>query len=514
MPDTVRSIPFEERTVPALLERQAARFGERPLLSCGGERLSYAGTREAVARAAGGLHAAGIEPGDRVALMCPNGLELLLTWLACGWLGAIAVPLNTAARGAQLEHALASSAPRLLVVEESLVHAIEAVRAPSSLEHRWIAGGRHTTGPAAAPHPARPGDTLSILYTSGTTGASKGVCCPHAQFFWWGVHTAEHLGVNERDTLFTVLPLFHTNALNTFFQALLTGARLHLGTRFSASRFWAEARDADATVTYLLGAMVQMLRKRPPSELDRAHRIRVALSPATPAEAVADFRSRFGVELVDGYGSTETNYVLAAPPGERRPGTMGRVVAGFEARVVDPEDADVQPGVPGELVLRHSEPFSFATGYHGLPGATVAAWRNLWFHTGDRVVRDHDGYFAFVDRLGDAIRRRGENISSWEVEQALLTHPAVETAAVVPVPSELGEDEVLAFVVARAGAALEPQELVLHLEPRLASFAVPRYVELVPELPLTENGKVRKVVLRERGLGAATWDREAPGLSG
>ncbi|MBA3329677.1 MAG: AMP-binding protein, partial [Actinobacteria bacterium] len=385
---TARELPAEERTVPALLQRQAARYGKRSLLACGNERLTYAGTRDAVARIAGDLRTAGIEPGDRVALMCPNGLELLLTWLACGWLGAIAVPLNTAARGAQLEHALASSAPRLLVVEPELMHTIDAVRAPSSLEHRWIAGAPRPAGPAVAPHLARPGDTLSILFTSGTTGASKGVCCPHAQFFWWGVHTAEHLGVSEEDTLFTVLPLFHTNALNTFFQALLTGANLHLGTRFSASRFWAEAREADATITYLLGAMVQILRRRPPSELDRAHRVRVALSPATPAEAVADFRARFGVELVDGYGSTETNYVLAAPPGERRPGTMGRVVAGFEARVVDAEDADVQPGVPGELVLRHSEPFSFATGYHGLPEATVAAWRNLWFHTGDRVVRN------------------------------------------------------------------------------------------------------------------------------
>jgi len=500
--------------VPALLERQAARYAERPLLACGGERLTYAGTRDAVARAAGALAAAGIEPGDRVALMCPNGLDLLLTWLACGWLGAIAVPLNTAARGAQLEHALASSAPRLLVVGAGLAHAIDAVRAPDSLERRWIAGESRMESPAAAPHLARPGDTLSILFTSGTTGPSKGVCCPHAQFFWWGVHTAEHLGVNERDTLFTVLPLFHTNALNTFFQALLTGARLHLGTRFSASRFWDEARAAEATVTYLLGAMVQILRRRPPSELDQAHRVRVALSPATSAEAVADVRARFGVELLDGYGSTETNYVLAAPPGERRPGAMGKVVAGFEARVVDEEDVDLPPGAPGELVLRHSEPFSFATGYDGLPQATVAAWRNLWFHTGDRVVRDEDGWFAFIDRLGDAIRRRGENISSWEVEQALQTHPAVETAAVVPVPSELGEDEVLAFVVARAGATLEPHELILHLEPRLASFAVPRYVELVPELPLTENGKVRKVVLRERGLGEATWDRESAGLPG
>jgi crotonobetaine/carnitine-CoA ligase len=420
---------------------------------------------------------------------------------------------------------LANSAPRLLVLEAELAGALDSVaRVPAELSRLWLVGGGDPgrgwpslpaepfpeDGPEARPHAVRPGDTLSILYTSGTTGLSKGVCCPHAQFHWWGVLTAEHLEVTGDDVLYTVLPLFHTNALNTFFQALLYGAELRVGARFSASRFWREAHETGATVTYLLGAMVQILRRGPRSPADTAHRVRIALSPATPPEAVGDFRARFGVDLVDGYGSTETNFVIGGPLAEQRPGTMGRVVEGFEARVVDDDDRELPAGVPGELVLRHSEPFSFATGYYALPGATVESWRNLWFHTGDRVVRDEDGFFRFVDRLKDAIRRRGENISSFEVEQALTTHPDVESAAVVPVASELGEDDVLAFVVPRPGATLEPEALVRHLEPRLASFAIPRYLELVTELPLTENGKVRKFVLRERGVQATTWDREAP----
>ena len=269
-------------------------------------------------------------------------------------------------------------------------------------------------------------------------------------------------------------------------------------------------RAADATVTYLLGAMVAILLRQPPGEGDRDHRLRIALAPATPAEASRAFSERFGVPtLLDGYGSTETNMILANTLDGYRPGTMGLALPEFEARVVDELDAEVPPGTPGELVLRHREPFSFALGYNGLPEATVAAWRNLWFHTGDRVAQDADGAFRFLDRLTDAIRRRGENISSWEVEQALQSHPTVAAAAAVPVPSDLAEDEVLAFLVLRDGAEPAYEELVRWCEPRLAAYAVPRYLEILDRLPLTENGKVRKVELRARGLGARTWDREA-----
>jgi crotonobetaine/carnitine-CoA ligase len=209
---------------------------------------------------------------------------------------------------------------------------------------------------------------------------------------------------------------------------------------------------------------------------------------------------------------TETNAVIGPRDGQQRPGWMGRTMPGFEARVVDEQDVEVPDGTAGELVLRADEPYAFSTGYWRMPEETVAAWRNLWFHSGDRIVRDEDGYFRFLDRLKDAIRRRGENISSWEVEEVLLRHPSVAAAAVVPVPSELGEDEVLAFVVAVPQKAIDPVELVRFCEPLLAYFAIPRFVDVVEELPLTENGKVRKVVLRERGVTESTWDREAAGI--
>ncbi|HVV93709.1 MAG TPA: AMP-binding protein, partial [Hyphomicrobiales bacterium] len=316
------------------------------------------------------------------------------------------------------------------------------------------------------------------------------------------------LGEGER--LYTALPLFHVNALNTVYQALLTGSTAIFGKRFSVSGLWPALVEARATVTYLLGAMVPMLLSRPETPLDRAHPVRIALGPGVPAAFHGPFRERFGFALVDGYGSTETNFVIADPDGP--PGTMGRLRPGFDARVVDAEDNAVPPGEAGELALRAAEPFAFASGYFGLPEATVAAWRNLWFHTGDRVVQEADGRFRFVDRLKDSIRRRGENISAFEVEAALLAHPAVAAAAVFAVPAETAEDEVMAAVVLRDGAALDAAALIAFAAPKLPAFAVPRFVEFLDALPLTENGKPQKFKLRERGVTPATWDRERQGF--
>jgi carnitine-CoA ligase len=340
---------------------------------------------------------------------------------------------------------------------------------------------------------------------------SKGVCCPHAQYFWWAVYTGQLLGVRENDVLMTTLPIFHTNALGTFFQALLNGATLVFEPRFSASGFISALARHNATVTYVLGAMVPILLAQAPSSADRTHSVRIALAPAVPAHFHAQFTERFGFGLLDGYGSTETNCIMGAPLAEQRPGMMGRLLSGFSARVVDSHDNEVADGEAGELMLRADEPFAFATGYFGMPEKTVEAWRNLWFHTGDRVVRESDGFYRFIDRMKDAIRRRGENISSYEVEQVLVSHPQVENAAVFPVRSELAEDEVMAAVVLRPGEKIDYAALLDYCQPRMPYFAVPRYLEFVDALPVTENGKVTKYKLRERGVTAASWDREKAG---
>jgi crotonobetaine/carnitine-CoA ligase len=237
--------------------------------------------------------------------------------------------------------------------------------------------------------------------------------------------------------------------------------------------------------------------------------MRVVLGPGVPAPAAAAWRERTGIAIVDGYGSTETNFVIASPPEPPREGTMGWLQPGFAARVVDDDDVELPAGAAGELVLRADAPFAFATGYFHRAEETLRAWRNLWFHTGDRVLRDHDGAFRFVDRLKDSIRRRGENISSYEVEQVLLCHAAVAAAAVYPVRSELAEDEVMAALVARPDATLDPAELAAFCTTRLPRFAVPRFFDVVADLPRTENGKVQKFRLRELGVTPTAWDREA-----
>jgi crotonobetaine/carnitine-CoA ligase len=514
-----------QRTIPALLEEQAIVLGERPLLRVGELELSFREFRDVAATYSGTLLEAGVSRGDRVAVMLDDYTELLQLWAACAWSGAILVPIHSAFRGAQLARVLANAGPQVLATDATHLREIAALGSlPAELRDIWVVGddvagipARITCtpfpdpGPPVGPASLGPGDSLAILYTSGTTGPAKGVCCPHAQFYWYGVNTAAMLGVQPDDVLYTCLPFFHINAFATLMQAILTGAQIVVGPHFSASHFWKRVKDADATITYLLGAMVSILAGRDPVAEESLHRVRTALAPATPPHLYDLFRDRFGIALIDAWAMTETNAVIGPVDGEQRPGYMGRVFPGFEARVVDHEDDPVADGLAGELVVRSDHPFAFSTGYWRSAESTVASWRNLWFHTGDRVIREPDGYYKHIDRLKDVIRRRGENISAWEVEQVLQIHPQVVTSAVVPVPSELGEDEVMAYVVRQDGAQVSEAEIVAHCESRIAYFAIPRYIEFVGELPLTETGKVQKFVLRQRGVTAATWDRTLAG---
>jgi crotonobetaine/carnitine-CoA ligase len=549
-PDRVQPAPSgttpSPRTLPALLVRQAERFGDRPFLTIAGAHWRHRDAAPAAARAGAALRAAGIARGDRVALMTGNRVECLETFFGCGWIGAVSVPINTASMGPQIGYVLADSGARLLVVEAAFVERLTmAALAGTALEAIWVVGGesdavervgrgigRSASGLIRIEHyPSRvggaidaiaepadvgPGDTLAILYTSGTTGPAKGVLCPHAQYVAWGANTARILGLRADDVLVTTLPLFHINALNTAAQAAVSGCRVVFEARFSASGFWPAMQAAGATVVYLLGAMVPILLAQPVREAERAHRVRTGLGPGVPASAAEAFEARSGVALIDGYGSTETNFVIAGSGAAAERGTMGRLQPGFDARVVDADDNPLAAGIAGELVLRADAPFAFACAYFGKPEATVEAWRNLWFHTGDRVVRDADGVFRFVDRLKDTIRRRGENISSYEVEQVLLSHPGVAAAAAFPVRSDLAEDEVMVALVAHPdrSSALDPAEVARHCESRLPRFAIPRYIEIVDDLPRTANGKVQKFILRERGVGARTWDRQSNGRAG
>lgn len=516
------------RTVPVMLQRQADRYRDRALFVCDGVRWSYADVVGIAARSGGRFAAAGITKGDRVAILCGNRPEFLDLFLGCAWIGAVSVPLNIAARGPQLEHMLKTSGARLLVLERDLLPALEFVDFDVlKVEAIWIADpvaglpaqhrgvplrGLPAHGDAVPPADIKPHELLTILFTSGTTGPSKGVCCPHAQFFWWGFNVLRQLALRDGDVLHTTLPLFHVNAMATFFQALLNGCTQVAEKRFSASSFWPALVSSGATVTYVLGAMVPMLLSRPPCPEEKQHKVRVALAPGVPAHLHEVFTERTGIHLLDAYGATESNAVIGTTIDTRRPGWMGKLFEGFQARVADEDDNEVPDGTPGELLLRSDEPFAMAVGYFGMADKTVEAWRNLWLHSGDRVVRNEEGYYKFIDRMKDSIRRRGENISSFEVEKVIMSHPAVEIAAVFPVASDLAEDEVMTAIVIKEGAALDGADLIRFCEGRLSYFAIPRFVDFVAELPRTESGKVQKFKLRERGRSAGTWDREAAGI--
>ena len=503
-----------DRTVNRLLISASAAFSDSTALTDGVTSVTYAELPEWAARAAGGLHAAGVRPGDRVVVVSTNRLEVLEIFLGCSWLGAIFVPLNPDSPIEQLATFLDYVEPTAILAESACLNPVE--EAARTLSDRALNVGQISGGPGDpawlwAPGQAHdltlsePSSPLAILMTSGTTGVSKGVVCPQGQFIQWGDSVGELLNLTPNDVAYTCLPLFHTNALNGVIQSFIHGSRFHLGGRFSVSRFWERIRDAEATVTYLLGATVSMLLTRPPSDDDHAHRVSRILAPGTTTAVVLEFERRFGPELIEGHGMTETNLTIAPPPKERRLGFMGTVAKGFEAVAVDEQGLEVADGTPGELLLRTSIPSAFSLGYWRLPEVTAEANRGGWFHSGDRVVLE-EGWFRFLDRIKDVIRRRGENISAWEVEQVLDTIPGVLRSAVIPVPSEFGEDEVMAFIRTDGGAAGDSPAIIDACEARLARYAVPRYIDYVTEFPLTDTGKIRKHELRARGVTGTTWD--------
>ncbi len=520
----------DQRHIIQLLRQRAAAAPGRCLVMQEGRMLSAEDLLhqgEAFARA---LSAAGLKPGDRVVLQCTNRPEFLDVYVGCAMAGLVLVPVNTASRGSQLAYYVKNSGARVFITEQAMLAHLESARtvdeaAIDALDAIWsIDAGISSRqlpklksweeAPRAPQLDARishPSAAALVMYTSGTSGPSKGVICSHAQMYWWGAYSLGNLGVRQDDVLYTCLPLFHVNALNTFYQALLAGGHIVVGAKFSVSRFFDELAQCDATVTFLLGAMVPMLLSRPADAAEKAHQVRVALAPGASAEHYESFEQRTGIQVLDGFGSTETNFPICTPLDEPRPGWMGRVVRGFQARVVDEYDNEVPHGTPGELLLRNDEPFAFSSGYFEMPEKTAEAWRNLWFHTGDRVLRDESGYFRFLDRIKDSIRRRGENISSYEVEQVIGSHPSVATVAAYAVPSELAEDEVMCALVLKEGARFEPLELIQWAETRLPYFAVPRFLRAMADLPKTENGKIQKYKLRADGRTADTWDLATSG---
>jgi carnitine-CoA ligase len=512
-----------QRSLGTLLWERAENTGDAPFL-VGPGALTYGQARDAAARLAGGLRDLGIGPGDLVATLLRNGPELLLTWLGSAALGAVEVPINPVYRGASLEYLLNHCAASVLVIDAerldmlrdlaTRVTGLELVvvvgdEPPADLPWRAVSYERLLMSEPITEPAADPAALMAIVYTSGTTGHPKGVMESHRCAMHWGVNYAESMELGPTDCNYLFPPLFH--AMSQFLgvvPAMITGGRVALGDGFSASRFWDDCRRDGVTLFNFTGGVLSFLYKQPPRGNDRDHSVTRALGVPIPDHLYPAFEDRFGVTLLPPFGTSESNVVCYSRPGEVRAGSSGRAIDAFEVRIVDEDGMPLGPGEKGEIVTRPKHPDSMMRGYYRQPEETIAALRDLWYHTNDMGYLDADGYLFFVDRKKDAIRRRGENISSFEVERIVDRLDQVVESAAVGIPSEHGEEEVKLCVVLAAGAELSAEALWAYCEQEMPPFMVPRFVEFCDELPRTETERVRKFELRDRGIHDGVIDRE------
>ena len=527
-------------TMTHLVRARARRHGDRVFATFeGGAALTFAGLDRESDRFAAALAAAGIGPGERVMALLGNGPEILIAFFGAMKAGCVIVPINIELRGAFLAHQVGNAEPALVVAEAGLLRAFDDIEAPApgrlvvvggeapaappgffagsaaSTYEAFLAAGDGRPAPEAA---ARPGDIGAILYTSGTTGPAKGALMPHGHMFLMSAASARANGLTADDLYYVSMPLFHINALCAQTIAALTaGARVHIVRRFSPNRWLDEVAACGATHTNLLGVMPEFLFNTAPTPRDRDHRLRLTLAvPIGPWGAA--FEQRFGLRILQGFGMTECGlpfWCRLSEPVES--GCAGYLAEQwYEACVADPEtDMPLAAGEVGELLVRPKMPGCFFAGYYRMPERTVEAWRNFWFHTGDAARFDEQGRLHYVDRLKDCIRRRGENISAFEVEQVLNTHPAIAESAVIGVRVEGagGEEEVLAVLLPEAGARPDPVELLDWCTPRMPRYAVPRFVDFTGGFEKTASGKLRKGELRKAGLPPGAWDREQAGYA-
>jgi crotonobetaine/carnitine-CoA ligase len=509
-----------------MLEKWCASQPEKVFIKVSkAEEVTYRQMRNMAASTAAGLSRLGAKSGDTVIVWMPNTVDCMRVWFGINWLGATYVPINTAYKGHLLSHVLENAGARIIVAHASLAGLLSQVDTAKIetvvvfggdpvpikdlrvLPSHLLDEGEESTLPDVD---VKPWDIQSIIYTSGTTGPSKGVMSSYAHLHAMSGPDAFYM-VTQEDRYMCNLPLFHVGGTVPVMGMLSRGGSIALVSSFSTEEFWPKIRETETTFVLLLGAMTNFITKRPPGPQDRDHPLKkVIIAPLS--EDAPSFAARFGVETYTIYNMTEISTPLVSELNPRKVGSCGRARAGVELRLVDEHDCEVEQGGVGELIVRTDAPWALNSGYYKNPEATAAAWRNGWFHTGDAFRKDADGTFFFVDRMKDAIRRRGENISSFEVEAEIAAHPLVNEVAVIPVPSDLSEEEVMCVVAPVPGQSIDPKELIEFLIPRMPHFMVPRYVRIVDALPKTPTQKIQKHLLRSAGLTDDTWDREKVGI--
>lgn len=522
---------------PGLLERQATRIPERPFLQWtdGETPLSFSEVNRRANRLAHGLSRIGVGKGDRVVLLLPNSLEYILLWFAANKIGAIEVAINPTYRNRFLRHQLETSGGSTIVVTHDMLPEVEGDLGQYQALKRVIVigspGSKRSLRQGAEilayeqieaddernpKGDVLPQDIAAILFTSGTTGPSKGVLMTHAQLYLFGELSAQLVRMTEDDVYLTSFPFYHANAqFLTIYPSLIYGIRCVLYEKFSAGQWLERLINTGATIVNSVGVTLPFVMAQPPSIRDKAHKLRCIFAAPTPHDMLPAFRERFGeIEIVEAYGQTEICLPLLSPYGVKRPkGACGVAVdQWFELQIVDPAtDVPVANGEVGELVVRARAAWTLNQGYVSMPERSLEAFRNFWFHTGDGFRRDNAGWFYFSDRIKDAIRRRGENISSFEIEEPIREHPAVEDVAIIGVPSDFegGEDEVKACIVVRPGNPFSPEAFIEWCREHLPRFAVPRYVQLYSDFPRTPSQRVQKHLLRRRTERADEWDAQA-----
>ncbi|MFN8110710.1 MAG: AMP-binding protein [Thermoleophilia bacterium] len=520
--------------LPRILAERAGATPDRPYYRFGeGEWISYGGMHARSNRVANALARHGIGKGDVVSTLLPNMEPHLEIWFGILASGATQCPINVAYRGDFLSWAINLPQSRMLIIAESFLEQLGQVAAELPKLERVVVVPTHG---GVGPHPSVPWETYEefldgagdgdpgvevtwtddarIMFTSGTTGRSKGVIKQHASDYFSGKTYTLVCDVTEDDVLYSCLPLFHSNAqVLASYPALIAGARIQFQERYSSSRFWPTVVECGATVLNTVSAINYFIWNTPATELDRAHTVTRIMAMPAPKDIYHEFQDRFGIRFVEGYGLTETGMVTYHPPDRPgRPGSCGVATPGFEVHVVEPGTDRIQPnGVQGEIVVDMKIPNIVMRAYVGMPEKTAEDFRNLKLHTGDLGEMDDEGYLYFRDRLKDYIRRRGENVSSVEVETSVMSHPDVLEAAAIGVQSSDGasaEDEILVCIVPRENG-VDLGQLAEYLVERMPYFAVPRYIRVMDHLPKTPTERVRKVELREQGVTADTYDREA-----
>jgi carnitine-CoA ligase len=523
----------ERDTVISALDRAVARLPDKVMLDFSGELYTYSEVDRLSTRMANALATQGITAGATVLTMLDNNIDAVITWLAINKLCAVSVPINTALKGEFLRHQIADTGTQLVICESDYLPRMAAIAEQltdvTRILFRASAGkalqelpacalpiepldhyrGSDDTPLAVKPQPA---DLACLIYTSGTTGPSKG-CMISYNFMCNLARLQLRAGpASEDDVTITPLPLFHMNALCvSIIASILVGARAVILPRFSVSNFWQEVERSGATIASILGGMGGLLAQAPDNEamLRCKGQIHTARGNPYTEETKKIWRERFGTKLVggNGYGLTEACVITSLAAGEyAAPGSSGKRIADFDVRIFDEQDQEVPANTPGEIVVRPLRPDIMFQGYWRRPADTDKLMRNMWFHTGDVGKFDDDGFFYFVDRKKDYLRRRGENISSFEMEAAFAVHPALSEVAVHAVPSDKGEDDVKVTAVLHEGVELSQEDLFRWAADAVPYYALPRYIEFRTSLPKNPQGRVLKYLLRDEGKTATTWD--------